>query len=48
MEPCEKLQKLENGSGKAMIFWSVDTVAKANDCSMKVDAWIEIGKLFDH
>lgn len=44
LQPCDNLQQLESGQGKAVILWSIDTVAKFNDCSAKVDAWIEIGK----
>lgn len=44
LQPCDNLQQLESGQGKAVILWSIDTVAKYNDCSAKVDAWIEIGK----
>lgn len=44
LQPCDNLQRLESGQGKAVMLWSIDTVAKHNDCSSKVDAWIEIGK----
>lgn len=44
MQPCDKLNTLDDGTGKAIMLWAVDTVAKGNECAAKVDAWIEIGK----
>ena len=35
LEPCPDLQKLQSGQGKAVMLWSVDTVAKYNDCKNK-------------
>ena len=35
LEPCPDLQKLESGQGKAVMLWSVDTVAKYNDCKAR-------------
>jgi len=44
MQPCEKFQNLEDGTGKVITLWAVDTLAKGNDCAAKVDAWIEFWK----
>lgn len=44
MQPCERFNKLEDGTGKVITPWAIDTIAKGNDCAAKVDAWIEIGK----
>lgn len=41
---CDDLQKLKSSMGKAVILWSVDTVAEYNDSASKVDAFIEIHK----
>ncbi|MCL6243917.1 hypothetical protein M5F04_04925 [Acinetobacter sp. ANC 7200] len=35
LEPCAELQQLESGQGKALMLWSVDTVAKYNDCKAR-------------
>lgn len=40
LEPCPDLQVLESGQGKAVMLWSIDTVAKYNQCSTQVDAFI--------
>ncbi len=32
LEPCPDLQKLEGGTGRILLLWSVDTVAKYNEC----------------
>ncbi len=45
MQPCENLKTLDDGTGKAITLWSIDTVAKHNECAAKVDAWIKIGKV---
>ena len=44
MQPAPNLQKLESTQGKAVMLWSVDTVAKYNQCSAQLDAFIEIHK----
>lgn len=41
LEPCADLQKLESGQGKAVMLWSVDTVAKYNDCKAKHGAIVK-------
>jgi hypothetical protein len=43
---CQRtdLQKLESGQGKIALVWSINMLAKYNDCSAKVDAWIKLGK----
>lgn len=35
LESCAKLQQVESGQGKALMLWSIDTVAKYNDCKAK-------------
>jgi len=35
LEPCPELQKLESGQGKTVLLWSVDTVAKYNECKAR-------------
>lgn len=44
MQRAPDLQKLESTEGKAVMLWSVDTVAKYNQCSAQLDAFIEIHK----
>jgi hypothetical protein len=44
MEPCPDLQKLESGQGKAVMLWSVDTVAKYNDCKARHGAIVKAFK----
>ena len=36
--PCPKLLKLESGQGKDILLWSVDTIAKYNECKALTDA----------
>ncbi|MEN5171572.1 hypothetical protein ABE427_02380 [Acinetobacter higginsii] len=38
------MNQIEAGTGKDVLLWVVDTVAKYNECAAKVDALIEIGK----
>ncbi|MFW2077527.1 hypothetical protein ACG94X_07320 [Acinetobacter sp. ULE_I010] len=40
-EPCLDLQKIESGPGKSVMLWSVDTVAKYNDCKARHGAIVE-------
>lgn len=35
LESCAELQQVESGQGKALMLWSIDTVAKYNDCKAK-------------
>ncbi|MCL6232856.1 hypothetical protein M5E99_12880 [Acinetobacter sp. ANC 5581] len=35
LEPCADLQQLKSGQGKVLMLWSVDTVAKYNDCKAR-------------
>ncbi len=41
LEPCADLQKLESGQGKAVMLWSIDTVAKYNDCKARHGAIVK-------
>ncbi|APV37490.1 hypothetical protein BEN76_03165 [Acinetobacter soli] len=34
-QPCPDLNELESGQGKAVLLWSVDTVAKYNECKAR-------------
>ncbi len=35
LEPCPDLQKQESGQGKDALVWSIDVVAKYNDCKAR-------------
>jgi len=35
LQPCPTLNQIEGGTGKDMLLWAVDTVAKYNECSAK-------------
>lgn len=35
LEPCPDLQQLEDGMGRTLLLWSVDTIAKYNDCKAR-------------
>ncbi len=35
LEPCPDLQKLESGQGKVAFVWSIDVVARSNDCKAR-------------
>ena len=41
LEPCAALQKLESGRGKGVLLWSIDVVAKYNDCKAKHGAIVK-------
>lgn len=41
LQPCADLQQLESGQGKALMLWSVDTVAKYNDCKVRHTAIVK-------
>ena len=41
LQPCPDLQKLESGQGKTVMLWSVDTVAKYNDCRARHSAIVK-------
>lgn len=41
LEPCPDLWKLESGQGKDILLWSVDTVAKYNDCKIRHGAIVK-------
>ena len=41
LEPCADLEKLESGQGKVALVWSIDVVAKYNDCKAKHGAIVE-------
>lgn len=38
MPPCPKLLKLQSGHGKEITLWTIDTVAKYNQCRALNDA----------
>ena len=44
LEPCADLQKLESGQGKEILLWSIDVVAKDNDCKARHGAVVTIIK----
>jgi len=35
LQPCQNLSQLEQGTGKEVLLWAVDTVAKYNECDSK-------------
>nr|WP_151765634.1 hypothetical protein [Acinetobacter soli] len=35
LQTCPDLSELESGQGKAVLLWSVDTVAKYNECKAR-------------
>nr|WP_228147327.1 hypothetical protein [Acinetobacter nosocomialis] len=35
MQPCPNLNELSGSTGKDLMLWSVDTVAKYNDCKAR-------------
>nr|WP_288406670.1 hypothetical protein [uncultured Acinetobacter sp.] len=39
-QPCPDLNELESGQGKAVLLWSVDTVAKYNECKARHGALV--------
>ncbi|WP_427833801.1 hypothetical protein [Acinetobacter radioresistens] len=41
LEPCPDLQKLESGQGKVALVWSIDVVAKYNDCKARHGAIVK-------
>lgn len=41
LKPCPDLQVLESGQGKAVMLWSIDTVAKYNECKAKHGAIVK-------
>lgn len=41
LEPCADLKKLESGQGKDVMLWSIDVVAKYNDCKAKHGAIVK-------
>ena len=41
LESCPDLQKLESGQGKDVMLWSIDAVAKYNDCKAKHGAIVK-------
>lgn len=41
LEACADLQQLESGQGKELMLWSVDTVAKYNECKARHGAIVK-------
>nr|WP_257232730.1 hypothetical protein [Acinetobacter sp. YH12045] len=41
LEPCADLLQLESGQGKDLMLWSIDTVAKYNDCKARHGAIVK-------
>ena len=41
LQPCPSLSGLEQGTGKAVLLWAVDTVAKYNECDAKHAALVK-------
>nr|WP_254799136.1 hypothetical protein [Acinetobacter nosocomialis] len=41
MQSCPNLNEIEGTTGKDIMIWSVDTVAKYNDCKLRHNAVIK-------
>ena len=41
LEPCPDLQILESGQGKVVMLWSIDTIAKYNECKARHGAIVK-------
>ncbi|HHP6995467.1 hypothetical protein [Acinetobacter baumannii] len=41
IQPCPNLNELAGTTGKDLIIWSVDTVAKYNDCKARHGALVK-------
>ncbi|MDM8400642.1 hypothetical protein M8M17_20130 [Acinetobacter baumannii] len=41
MQPCPNLNEIEGTTGKDLMIWSVDTVAKYNDCKARHSAIVK-------
>ncbi|RZG76655.1 hypothetical protein EXE09_06380 [Acinetobacter sp. WCHAc060025] len=41
LEPCPNLQQLEDGTGRTLLIWSVNTVVKYNECKSKHEAIVK-------
>lgn len=41
LQPCPDLQILESGQGKVVMLWSIDTIAKYNECKAKHGAIVK-------
>ena len=35
LQPCPALNQIDSGTGKEILLWAVDTVAKYNECDAK-------------
>lgn len=41
MQPCPTLNQIEQGNGKDVLLWAVDTVAKYNECDARHAALVK-------
>lgn len=41
LQPCPALNQIERGTGKEVMLWAVDTVAKYNECDAKHAALVK-------
>ncbi|MER0131718.1 Rz1-like lysis system protein LysC, partial [Acinetobacter baumannii] len=41
IQPCSNLNEIEGTTGKDLMIWSVDTVAKYNDCKARHSALVD-------
>ncbi|MDC5443780.1 hypothetical protein NRA37_06085 [Acinetobacter baumannii] len=41
IQPCPNLNEIESTTGKDLMIWSVDTVAKYNDCKARHAALVK-------
>lgn len=44
LQPCPDLQTLNSGTGKSVMLWSTDTIAKYNDCKLRHAKLVEAVK----
>ncbi|WP_322899085.1 hypothetical protein [Acinetobacter sp. 2JN-4] len=41
LEPCPRFNFIEDGTGKGVMLWAVDTVAKGNECAARHAALVK-------
>ena len=41
LQPCPNLNEIEQGTGKSIMLWAVDTVAKYNECDARHKALVK-------
>ncbi|WDZ53035.1 hypothetical protein LF296_12590 [Acinetobacter vivianii] len=41
IQPCDKLNTLDDGAGKSIMLWAIDTVGKYNECEARHAALVK-------